>query len=235
MTLLTVANRVQRLLSLPTTSTFVADGQETQNLLYEHALQVTEDILARHEWPALKREHSFTASLASLQSSGKPSNFYRAIKGTFWNRSTDRQIGGPITEEEWALAYGEPFTSAIEQYAQFRYDGLHIYPVPTVADTIAYSYIINTPVLATDGSTYKTAFTADSDTFLLSERLLVLGMRWRYLADKGRDYAEALKDYELACAQELARQEGAPRDVWLAIPDDDGLPAGHIPVSGFGA
>lgn len=235
MTLLTACNRAQRRLSLTVTSGIVADGQETQNLLLELAQDTAEDLLAREEWPDLTREKSFTASLASLQASGLPSDFDRAIKKTFWNRSQDRQIGGPISEEEWAIAYGEPFTSSIEQYAQFRYDGLHIYPVPTVADTIVYSYIINTPIQATGGGAYKTAFTADTDVFLLGDRLLYLGVRWRYLADKGRDYAEAMKDYEIAIAQELQKQRGAARDVWLAIPDQPGLPMPLVPDSGFGA
>ena len=233
MTLLTALNRAQRRLSLPTTATIVTDGQETQNLLLELAQETADDLLIKKEWPLLTREHSFTASLASLQSSGKASDYHRAIKGTFWNRSTDRSIGGPITETEWALAYGEPFTSSIEQYAQFRYNGLHIFPVPTVADTIAYSYIINTPIQATGAGAYKTAFTADSDDFLLGDRILALGVRWRYLADKGRDYAEALRDFEWACTQALMVQKGAGRDLMLAIPDDGGLPMPIIPDGDF--
>lgn len=234
MTLLTALNRAQRRLSLPVTSGIVADGQETQNLLWELANATAEDLLA-HDWPLLTRTQSFTASLASLQASGKASNFKRAVKSTFWNATSDRQIAGPLRPQEWALANGDSITSSITQWAMFRYDGLHLFPVPTVADTITYEYIINTPVLAVDATTYKTLFTADNDSFVLGDRLLYLGVRWRYMADKGRDYAEALRDSEWAIEEEMRNQRGAGRDVSLAPQtDESGITEPNVPDSGFG-
>lgn len=234
MTLLTAINRAQRRLSLAVTSTIIADGQETQNLLYELANVVAGDVL-EHDWPLLRRTQSFTTSLASLQASGKPSNFYRAIPETFWNTSSDRKVLGPLNEQEWAIANGASVTSATWQNAMFRYDGLHIFPAPTAAETVTYDYIINTPVLAVDGATYKTGFTVDSDSFVLGDDLLVLGVRWRYLADKGRDYAEALRDYGLAIERMMGSQRGAPRVLSIAQTESEWPPDGIAPDSGYGA
>lgn len=237
MTLLTAINRAQRRLSLPVTSGVVADGQETQNLLWELANAEAEDILKRDEydWPLLKRTQSFTASLASLQSSGKPSNFQRAIAETFWNQTSNRKVFGPLNDEEWGVANGSSVTSATWQSAMFRYDGLHIYPVPTAADTITYDYIINTPIQATGGGAYKTLFTADNDVYLFGDSLLMLGVRWRYMADKGRDYAEALKDYELALAAEYRAQKGAARVLTIAPEEVAWPPDALVPDTGYGA
>lgn len=240
MTLLTAVNRAQRRLSLSVTSGIVADGQETQNLLWELANTEAEDVLDRSEYPfpLLRRTQSFTASLASLQSApGKPTNLRRAIEGTFWNTTSDRQIFGPLNEQEWALANGQPVTSSIDQYAMFRYDGLHIYPVPTAADTITYDYVINTPIQATGAGAYKTAFTADNDVYLFGDRLLILGVVWRYLQVKGRDYAEAMRDYELALASEFTAQRGAARVLSIApdYDDDPGAREPIVPSTGFGA
>jgi hypothetical protein len=237
-TLLTAANEAQRELSLSVTTTLIADGQETQNLLYRLANKEVKELLRRTEYtfPALRRTQSFTASLASLQSApGKPANFFRAIPGTFWNDTTARQIGGPLTEEEWALANGASVTSSIQQYAMFRYDGLHLFPAPTAANTITYDYVINTPVLAADGATYKSAFSVDTDTYLLDEELLILGMVWRYLKTKGRDYAEALRDYEFALAA-FALAARTPRSLSIApYSDNDGIGMPNIPDSGYGS
>lgn len=238
MTLLTAVNAAQRKLSLAVTSTVVADGQETQNLLFQLANEEAEEVLERDEYdfPLLRRTQSFTASLASLQSApGKPTNFQRAIPETFWNASQDRKIYGPLTDEEWAIANGNAVTSATWQSVMFRNDGLHIFPVPTTADTITYDYIINTPVLAVDGSTYKTAFTADNDSYVLGDRLLRLGIVWRYKADKGRDYAEDLKNYELALSAVSRAQRGAPRVLSVAPDEVEWPPDGIVPDTGFGA
>ena len=233
MTLLTALNDVQRMCSLPVTSAIVADGQETQNLLFALAKREAADLSRRHDWPALLRDNVFTATLASLQASGKPSNFDRMCPDTFWNRTTDRKISGPLTDKEWSAAYGFPITSSIQQYSRLRYNGLHIFPVPTVADTLAYEYVANTPVLDTNGSTYKTTWAADTDTFVLEEELLVLGVTWRFLKQKGLDYAEAMKDYELRVEGAIGAGRGQ-RTIYLATQDAGIMTVPIIPETGFG-
>jgi hypothetical protein len=238
LTLLTAVNGAQRKLSLSVTSTIIADGQETQNLLYQLANEEAGELLERDDFdfPALRRTQSFTASLASLQSApGKPTNFQRAIPETFWNATTDRKIYGPLNEQEWAAANGNAITSAMWQSVMFRYDGLHIFPAPTAADTITYDYIINTPVLAVDGTTYKTAFSVDTDSYVLGDRILRLGIVWRYLQTKGRDYAEDLKNYELALAALFRAGRGAARVLSIAPGEVEWPPDGIVPDTGFGA
>lgn len=55
----------------------------------------------------------------------------------------------------------------------------------------------------------KTAFTLDADTFLLSERLITLGVVWRWKAQKGLEYAEHLKNFEVAFGEEAGRDKGS--------------------------
>lgn len=224
MTLLTAVNNAQRLLSLPVTATIVADGQETQNLLYALANMEAADVLRReYYWPLLVRTKSFTASLASLQSSGKPTDFAYAVPNTFWNTTSHRQLAGPLKADEWSLANSAPVISATQYYVMYRYDGLHIFPVPASADTITYDYVTNTPVLNTDGVTYQTQFAADTDTYVLSESVLTLGIVWRYKQAKGRDYAEDMRSYEFALAADYEQQRGAGRIIALAPADDEDI------------
>lgn len=237
MTLLTAVNDAQRLLSLPVTAAVVADTQETQQLLWALAKQEAYDLLDRDEydWPALRRTQTFTASLASLQASGLPSDFHRAIAETFWNRSTDRKIYGPLNDVEWGIANGSVVTSATWQSAMFRNDGLHIYPAPTVADTIAYDYIINTPCQATGGGALKTNFTADNDVYTLGDRILTLGVVWRYKQSKGRDYAEDMRSYEMALAARYRRDRGAARILTPAAEEVDWPADALVPDTGYGS
>lgn len=237
MTLLSAVNDAQRLLSLPVTASIIADGQETQNLLYGLAKQEAADILDRDDYdlPSLTRTQTFAASLASLQSSGKPSDFRRAISETFWNRTQDRKVSGPLSGKEWAIAYGAAVSSATWQSVMFRYDGLHIFPAPTVADTIAYDYIISTPVQATGGGAYKENFSVDTDVYLPGDRLLTLGLVWRYKQAKGRDYAEDMRNYELALAAKVRSEKGAPRELTIAPHDVEWPPDAIVPDTGYGA
>lgn len=237
MTLLSAVNDAQRLLSLAVTSLVVTEGQDTQNLLYALACQEAGDLLDRDDFTftSLRRTKTFTATTgATLQANGLPADFQRAIAETFWNRSQNEKVYGPLRDEEWAIANGASFTSATWQSAMFRYDGLHLFPAPTVADTIAYDYVINTPVQS-NASAYKVNFTADNDTYVLGDRLLTLGVVWRYKQAKGRDYAEDMRNYELALAARYRRDRGAPRTLALAAEDMEWPPDGIVPDSGYGA
>lgn len=237
MTLLTAVNDAQRLLSLPVTTLVVSEGQETQNLLYGLAKQEARDILDRDEFtfPKLRRTLTFTATTgATLQASGLASDFHRAVEETFWNRTQNRKVFGPLNDEEWGIANGAAVTSATWQSAMFRYDGLHIFPAPTAADTIAYDYVINTPC-QNNGGTYITTFSADNDTYVLGDAILTLGLVWRYKQAKERPYAEDMRNYELALAARYRRDRGAARTLNLAPPDADWPVDAIVPDTGYGA
>lgn len=227
MTLLSAVNRVQKLCSLAVTSTVAAEGQETQNLLFALAQDTAESLMRRHFWPDLRREHTFTATTAAtLQASGKPSDFDRIVPETMWNRTTDRQILGPVTPVQWQRLEGYEVQPTIDQVWMLRYDGLHIWPAPTAADTVAFEYMINTPVNSSGGSPL-TNFAADTDVFVLPEKLLVAELRWRWLHTKGLPYAEEMKEAELRIESEINAMRSSA-SVHIAVADLD-LPEGRIP------
>lgn len=79
--------------------------------------------------------------------------------------------------------------------------------VPAPNGTAQFPYISKFIVKGADNA-LKSSFTADDDTFLLSERLLTLGLIWRYKAQKGLDYTEDLATYESDLSQKQARDRG---------------------------
>lgn len=81
---------------------------------------------------------------------------------------------------------------------------VQIKPAMSATQTARYYYQSNYIV-----SGNKTAFTADADTFLLPERLITLGVVWRWKAQKGLEYAEHLKNFELAFNEDAGRDKGS--------------------------
>lgn len=63
-------------------------------------------------------------------------------------------------------------------------DQLHFAPAPGAGVTATYPYITKNWAIDADGVA-KPAFTADTDTFALPERLLTLGLVWRWRENKG--------------------------------------------------
>lgn len=70
--------------------------------------------------------------------------------------------------------------------------------------TTAKYYYISNQIAAS-----KASFSDDGDTFVLSERLLTLGLIWRWRQQKRQEYGEDMKNYELALEKEIARDKGA--------------------------
>jgi hypothetical protein len=79
-----------------------------------------------------------------------------------------------------------------------------IFPAMSAAETARFYYISKNVV-----SGNKSAFTADTDTFLLSERLLALGIVWRWRSMKRQEYAEDLQNFEIALSEEIGADKGA--------------------------
>jgi hypothetical protein len=209
MTLLTALQWVQRQCSLPVTSAIVGDAQETQQLLFALAQEEAEELAARHEWPELRASHAFPAAAAELQPSGLPANFDRMVAMSFFNRSRDVRIGGPISSQVWQMRQATAAgLSALAPAWIRRADGLHILPAPGAGETLAYDYVVNTPVQSALGAPKQT-FDADTDAFVLGDDLIKRGVRWRYLAQKGLDYAEHMKCYERWVQNRINAKTGA--------------------------
>ena len=80
-------------------------------------------------------------------------------------------------------------------------------PEPSSAETARFYYLSRNCI--TNGSGDVAVFGTDGDTFKLSERLLTLGIIWRWRAQKRLDYAEDLQNYQTALNEEIAKDKGA--------------------------
>lgn len=86
---------------------------------------------------------------------------------------------------------------------------LRFTPAPADASTATYPYI--TANFATDAGTLagKPAFTSDTDTFALPERLLTLGLVWRWRENKKLDASGDQEAFVKALDEYAAKSKGA--------------------------
>jgi hypothetical protein len=197
-------------LNVPTTVIGTTDTRVRQiRALLE---EIGNDMASRGSWQGITFEASLTS--AATESQGAiatiASNGFRYIKNqTIWDRTNKLPIWGPVDAQEWqarkALAPTGP------RY-QFRIRGglLMINPVPVAGYSWYFEYVSQNWILGANGSTYKQYFTLDTDTILLPETVLLMGLRWKWLAEKGLDYGEAFRMYETQIKDALGRDGGKP-------------------------
>lgn len=95
---------------------------------------------------------------------------------------------------------------------QFRIRGgdLLVNPVPVAGHDWAFEYISKNWIISADGMTYREFFTQDTDEFLLPDQLVLMGLRWRWMREKGLDYSELYQTYEMQVKDAIGRDAGKP-------------------------
>jgi len=130
-------------------------------------------------------------------------------------------VCGPLDAVEWQAM--KALTQTGQRY-RYRIRGglLRVNPVPPASESWFFEYVSKNWILGADGTTYKAYFTLDTDTILLPEELVLMGLRWRWLKEKGLDYAEQFRTYEMQLKDALGRDGGKPimrmDDTWWAGP-----------------
>lgn len=182
-------------------------------------------IAASHEWQTLNKIATITGD-GSEEDWGLPSDFDRMLdKSQLWSSSLETPLSPISDRDEWLGMDVQSFDFVINAWILYA-DQIHIKPALSSGVTAQYFYQSN--LWALDGSTPAAEFTDDADTFRLDERLLKLGIIWKWREMKGLPYAEDLATYERLLAKLIARDKGSriirigrtgmPRDANYAYP-----------------
>lgn len=168
------------------------------------------DLAKRGPWQGITFEATHTSTAAEDQGAitAIATNGFSYIKnGTFWDRTDKLPMWGPVDSKEWQELKG--FVSTGPRY-QWRIRGgkLLINPTMAASHTLAFEYVSENWILDNDSTTYKSFFTEDTDTILLPENLVLLGLRWRWAREKGMPYAELMRTYEMQVTDALGRDGG---------------------------
>ncbi|MCD0415687.1 hypothetical protein LOC51_00535 [Rubrivivax sp. JA1024] len=195
-----------RLVGIKPTSLFSTSDQFAQELA-ELATDIAADILGAHDWQALK-------ALAELAGDGAtvaldlPVDFARLVKAPKIHSKlypmTD--FCAASDEDEWLRLVDLGFAATPGTWILLG-GKLQIYPAMPTGEKARFYYIRSRPVRPIAGEA-KAAFTLDTDEFVLPQRLLELGLMWRWRAQKRMEYAEDMANYELALERAIAADKG---------------------------
>jgi hypothetical protein len=210
MSLLTIVQYVCGRTGVPVPTAVMSNVTDPQVLQMLRLLEEEGNDLARRgDWEGITNEATHTTLAAEDQGAITTiaSNGYRYIKNdTLWDR-TDHLPIPLIDSTRWQSMKAVANTGPRYRY-RFRGGKLLVTPTPTAGHTWAFEYISKNWILGADGTTYKQYFTLDTDTILLPEDLVLMGLRWRWKKEKGLDYAEDMRTYELQVKDALGRDGG---------------------------
>lgn len=175
------------------TSVFGSTNPTAQKL-YRYANKVGRHLMKNYAWQALRAEHTFSALGQEEQTGILPSDLDRIIPETFWNRSAKVLISGPKSPVDWATLKAENVTLSNTAFYILRGGSIFIYNAPAAGNTLAFDYVKNTWA-RNSGGTPQTSFMADTDTSVIDEELITLGVIYEYLVNDGQPAAAALQTF----------------------------------------
>jgi len=192
-------------ITVPTSVIGTSDQQILQ--LYSILEEEIDELSGRGSWQYLTYEATHTTVATESQGSidDIATNNFRFIKNdTIWDRTENLPviiIDGP----DWQAEKG--FSATSPRYrARIRTNQLISTPVPSAGNTWAFEYVTWNAILDNDGTTTKQVFSEDTDTLLLPDTIVKMGLRWRWKKEKGFEYAEDFRTYETMVADALGRE-----------------------------
>jgi hypothetical protein len=183
----------------------------------------------RYMWQDLVVLASFTMLKAELQgpmTTVAGTDFQHMISETMWDQTDDEFIGGDVNVRKWQNLQATIITGP---HPVFRIYGgkLYLTPAPTSFNNLAFAYKSKN-WCQSSGGTGQSSWAADTDTGIMDEDLMQMGIKWRWLKTKGLDYSEEFREYEIQLS--IAKgNDGSKRTYDMGFSHNSASPGVGIP------
>jgi len=180
--------------------------QEMLTLANEMAQRITADT---RNWTKLKTLATFTGDGVTT-AFPMPENYLRMpFSSNVWSSSsTQSPLRFVPNEDDWLRRRANNDTSSYGEWTMWG-GQMHIFPALAAGATASFAYISKNSI-ALAGGGFSDTFMGNDDTFVISERLLRLGMIWQWKASKGSPYAEDMGTYSDALSNVSGFDSPAP-------------------------
>lgn len=163
-----------------------------------------------------------------------PSDYDRQIDRTHWDKSKHWEMLGPETPQQWEwLLSGYISTGPRIRYRILANQHV-IWPMVTTAEVLGFEYVSNQWAVSTAGAA-KGSITADTDTCIFPDRLMVLGLKKKYFEVKGFDASAFEVDYSKHLNIAKANDAGSPTLSMAPRINNVLINWNQIPDSGYGS
>jgi hypothetical protein len=183
-------------------SNITTSGLEVGNVVTGTGVAAYSEILTIDSGSQLTLNMPVTTSTAAVsltfakQDYPMPGGFDRMISDTNWDRTNHWRNLGTKTSQEWQWLQGGIISVGPRERYRIYNDKLRIFQALTSVYNLAFEYVGSYWVVATGGTEgTKSAYTADSDTCVFTDDLMLAGLKYYFLKAKKLDYAIELGEF----------------------------------------
>jgi len=189
----------------PAPTISVASSQD-QNMRQCFALcnQVLQSISFKKDWPELIREHEFD-TIANQREYDLPADFHHMVAPSAFNANQYYQIKGSLTPIQW---WRRSITGAPDFGDSYRVDAfngkINIAPTPSAPERLVFMYITKNIAKNATGDPID-RYSQDTDTSVIDEEMVRLGLSWRWRQKKGLDFTAEMAEFSNAMKHRFAQ------------------------------
>lgn len=138
-----------------------------------------------------------------------PADWDRQIPQTEWDRTNRWPLMGPESSQDWQSFRSGIVYSGPRQRFRIANNAVNIVPSPPNGLLFAYEYVSANWIIAQDG-TRKASFTADTDSPIFDDSLLITGLKSQWKAAKGLDGTFDLSEFRTLLETLKGQDKSAP-------------------------
>lgn len=233
MPLLDVVQRVCDEIGLPRPSAVATSSEQLARQMFGLANTELEE-LCKRDWPVLQREYAFNTVIGQ-EAYTLPTDFRKLLGQTLFSTTRYYELRASVQPHEWQRT--KAFNLGTISCARGRIYGsprkLHIIPVPSSIEGLVFEYATNKFVTRADSS-LAGSYISDTDTAVIDEGLVRMGLKWRIKHAKGLDFGTDLAEYTAAVARDFAAELASPTYPIGGPRCNEELAPGYVRENGFG-
>ena len=163
-----------------------------------------------------------------------PPDFERITDRTQWDKSKHWEALGPESAQQWQWLKSGYISTGPRIRWRILDNQFQIWPPMNTNEYLGWEYRSKGWARSVDG-TVKNSFTADDDTAILDDRIIVLGTKLKYWSIKGFDTTTLMQEYQRYLSIAKANDKGSPNLSFAPYPSKVLIGYANIPDTGYGS
>ena len=178
---------------------------------------------------------SGTGSVVLAQTSYPlPDDFETITDRTHWDKTKHWEMLGPEDAQQWQWLKSGYISTGPRIRWRILDNKFQIWPVMNTQEYLGWEYRSKGWARSSTGEV-KNSFTADTDTTVLDDRIMVLATKLKYFQIKSFDTTALTADYNRYLSVAKANDKGAPNLSFAPYPSKVLIGYANIPDTGYGS
>jgi hypothetical protein len=163
-----------------------------------------------------------------------PFDFETITNRTQWDKTKHWEALGPEDAQQWQWLKSGYISTGPRIRWRILDNQFQIWPPMNTNEYLGWEYKSKGWARAVDG-TVKNSFTADDDTTVLDDRIMVLSTKLKYWTIKGFDTTGLMQEFQRYLSVAKANDKGAPNLSFAPYPSKVLIGYANIPDTGYGS